>query len=72
MIFQEIFKLYYDNLELANTKSRNDFIEEVTKFYVNYLNTKHNNLFSSEPIEPVLKSSIEISEERFAKPLFNI
>ena len=70
MMFPEIIKLCDDNLELSNTKSRNDFIEEAIKFYVGYLNTKHNNLFISESIESVLKNSIQITENRLSKLLF--
>ena len=70
MMFPEIIKLCDDNLELSNTKSRNDFIEEAIKFYVSYLNTKHNNLFISESIEFVLQNSIQITEDRLSKLLF--
>lgn len=70
MMFPEIIKLCDDNLELSNTKSRNDFIEEAIQFYVSYLNTKHNNLFISESIESVLQNSIQITEERLSKLLF--
>lgn len=70
MLFPEIIRLCDDNLELANTKSRNDFIEEAIKFYVSYLNTKHNNLFISESIESVLQNSIQITEDRLSKLLF--
>ena len=70
MLFPEIIKLCDDNLELSNTKSRNDFIEEAIKFYVSYLNTKHNNLFISESIESVLQNSIQIAEDRLSKLLF--
>lgn len=71
-MFPEIIKLCDDNLELANTKSRNDFIEEAIKCYVSYLNTKNNNLFISESIESVLKSSIKITEDRLSKLLFKL
>lgn len=70
MMFPEIIKLCDDNLELANTKSRNDFIEEAVKFYVSYLNTEHNNLFISESIESVLQNSLQIMEDRLSKLLF--
>ena len=70
MMFPDIIKLCDDSLELANTKSRNDFIEEAIKFYTSYLNTKHNNLFISESIESVLKNSIQITEDRLSKLLF--
>ncbi len=70
MLFPEIIKLCDDNLELSNTKSRNNFIEEAIKFYVSYLNTKHNNLFISESIESVLQNSIQITEVRLSKLLF--
>ena len=70
MIFPEIIKLCDENLALANTKSRNDLIEESIKIYVSYLNTKHNNLFISESIESVLKNSIQITEDRLSKLLF--
>lgn len=70
MMFPEIIQLCDNNLELANTKSRNDFIEESIKFYVGYLNTKHNNLFISESIESVLQNSIQITEDRLSKLLF--
>ncbi|MEA4875661.1 hypothetical protein [Anaerorhabdus sp.] len=72
MMFPEIIKLCDENLELANTKSRNDFIEEAIKFYVSYLNTKHNNLFISESIESVLQNSIQITEDRLSKLLFKL
>lgn len=71
-MFPEIIKLCDDNLELANTKSRNDFVEEAIKFYASYLNTKHNNLFISESIESVLKSSIQVTEDRLSKLLFKL
>lgn len=70
MMFPEVIKLCDDNLELSNTKSRNDFIDEAIKFYVSYLNTKHNNLFISESIESVLQNSIQITENRLSKLLF--
>ena len=70
MLFPKIVQLCEDNLELANTKSRNDSIEEAIKFYVSYLNTKHNNLFISESIESVLQNSIQITEDRLSKLLF--
>lgn len=69
-MFPEIIQLCDDNLELANHKSRNDFIEEAVKFYVSYLNTKYNNFFISESIESVLQNSIQITEDRLSKLLF--
>ncbi len=62
MMFPEIIQLCDDNLKLANTKSRNDFIEDAIKFYVSYLNTKHNNIFISDSIESVLQNSIQTTE----------
>lgn len=72
MMFPEIIKLCDDNLEIANTRSRNDFIEEAVKFYVSYLNTKHNNLFISASIESVIQNSIHITEDRLSKLLFKL
>ncbi|WP_166083423.1 hypothetical protein [Erysipelothrix anatis] len=70
MMFPEIIQLCDDNLDLANTRSRNDFIEEAIKFYASYLNTKHNNLFIADSIESVLQNSIQITEDRLSKLLF--
>ena len=70
MMFPEIIQLCDDNLDLANTRSRNDFIEEAIKFYASYLNTKHNNLFIADSIESVLQNSIQITEVRLSKLLF--
>ncbi|MEG0408481.1 MAG: hypothetical protein RR623_06360 [Bacilli bacterium] len=70
MMFPEIIQLCDDNLKLANTKSRNDFIEDAIKFYVSYLNTKHNNIFISDSIESVLQNSIQTTENRLSKLLF--
>lgn len=67
MIFPEIIQLCDDNLELANVKFRNDFIEEAVKFYVSYLNTEHNTSFLNETIDSVIKSSIQLTEDRTAK-----
>ena len=72
MMSPEIIQLCDDNLELANVKSRNDFIEEAIKFYVSYLNTNHNAEFLSETIESVIKSSIQVTEDRLAKVLFKL
>lgn len=70
MMFPEIIQLCDDNFKLANTKSRNDFIEDAIKFYVSYLNTKHNNIFISDSIESVLQNSIQTTENRLSKLLF--
>lgn len=72
MMFPEIIQLCDNNLELANAKSRNDFIEEAIKFYVSYLNTEHNPSFLNETIESVIKSSIQLTEDRLAKVLFKL
>ena len=71
-MFPETSQLCDDNLELANVKSRNDFIEESVKFYVGYLNTKHNSSFLNETIESVIKSSLRLMEDRLAKFLFEL
>ena len=72
MMFPEIIQLCDDNLELANVKSRNDFIEEAVKFYVSYLNTEQNTSFLNETIESVIKSSIQLTEDRIDKVLFKL
>ncbi|CAM3642449.1 hypothetical protein [Erysipelothrix anatis] len=72
MMFPEIIQLCDDNIELANVKSRNDFIEEAVKFYVGYLNTEHNTSFLNDTIESVIKSSILLTEDRLAKVLFKL
>lgn len=72
MMSPEIIQLFDDNLELANVKSRNDFIEESIKFYVSYLNTERNTSFLNETIESVIKSSIQLTDDRLAKVLFKL
>ncbi|WP_159633326.1 hypothetical protein [Erysipelothrix anatis] len=72
MMFPEIIQLCDNNIELANVKSRNDFIEEAIKFYVSYLNTEHNTSFLNDTIESVIKSSIQLTENRLAKVLFKL
>lgn len=72
MMSPEIVKLCDDNIEIANVKSRNDFIEEAVKFYVSYLNTEQNTSFLNETIESVIKSSIQLTEDRLAKVLFKL
>lgn len=72
MMFPEIIQLCDNNIELANVKSRNDFIEEAIKFYVSYLNTEHNTSFLNDTIESVIKSSIQLTEDRLAKMLFKL
>lgn len=72
MMFPKIIQLCDDNLELANVKSRNDFIEEAVKFYVSYINTEHNTSFLNETIESSIKSSIQVTEDRLAKVLFKL
>ncbi len=72
MMLPEIIQLCDNNLELANAKSRNDFIEEAIKFYVSYLNTEHNTSFLNETIESVIKASILLMEDRLAKVMFKL
>lgn len=72
MMYPEIIQLCDDNLRLSNAKSRNDFIEESIKFYVSFLNTESNTSFLNQTIESVIKSSIDLSEDRLAKLLFKL
>ena len=72
MMSPSVIELCDTNLELANVKSRNDFIEEAVKFYVSYLNTNNNTSFIIESMEMVIKSEIELSKERLAKLLFKL
>lgn len=72
MMLPEIIQLCDDNLELANVKSRNDFIEETKKLYVNYHNMEHNTSFLNETLESVIRSSIPLTEDHHAKLLFKL
>lgn len=72
MMYEEIIQMCDNNLELANVKSRNDFIEEAIKFYVSYLHTEKNTSFLNETIESVIRSSIQLTEVRVSKLLFKL
>lgn len=72
MMYPEIIKLCDDNIKLSNSKSRNDFIEEAIKFYVGFLNTENNISFLNDSLETVIKSAINLSEDRLAKLLFKL
>ena len=72
MMYPEIIQLCDDNLESANVKSRNDFIEESIKFYVSYLNTENSTSFLNTALESTIKSSIQLTEDRLAKLLFKL
>ena len=72
MMSPKIIELCDSHLELANVKSRNDFIEEAIKFYVSFLNTESNTSFLNESIELMIKSVIDLSEDKLAKLLFKL
>ena len=69
MLSPRIIKLCDDNLKLANTNSRNDFIEKAILFYVGYLNS-NNNEYLNDVISKTLSSNISILEDRINKTLF--
>ena len=69
MLSPRIIKLCDDNLKLANTNSRNDFIEKAILFYVGYLNS-NNNEYLNDVISKTLSSNISILEDRINKTIF--
>lgn len=67
-----IIELCDTNLKKSNTKSRNDFIEEAIKHYVNYLNIPNNDSYLNESITSVINASLNLSAEKTNQFLFKL
>lgn len=69
MLYPQIIKLCDDNINLAEAKSRNDFIEKAILFYVGYLNSKNNEFFN-DILDKTLESKLSLLEDKISKTLF--
>lgn len=72
MMTHETIKLCDDNLDRANVKSRNDFIEKSVEFYVGYLHKDNNIDYLNKVIDETLKYKIDILEEQLSAVLFKL
>ena len=71
MMHPDVVKMCDDNISKTSSLSRNDFIEEAIIFYVGHLNDKENK-YLSESIQSVIKSNIQITEDRLSKIIFKL
>ena len=69
MLTRKIINLCDKNIDNANVKSRNDFIENAILFYVSYLNSE-NNQYLDDVLHKTIKSNIELLEDEIRKTLF--
>ena len=65
-------KLCDNNLDRANVKSRNDFIEKSVEFYVGYLHKDNNIDYLNKVIDQTLKYKLDILEEQLSAVLFKL
>ena len=72
MMSPSIIKMCDDNLQKANCKSRNDFIEESILFYIGYLNKENDAKYISDSLGSIVTSSLELSENRVSRLLFKL
>ena len=71
MMHPDVVKMCDENISKTSSLSRNDFIEEAIIFYVGHLNDKENK-YLSESIQSVIKSNIQITEDRLSKIIFKL
>ena len=71
MMHPDVVKMCDENISKTSSLSRNDFIEEAIIFYVGYLNDKENK-YLSESIQSIIKSNIQITEDRLSKIIFKL
>ena len=71
MMHPDVVKMCDDNISKTSSLSRNDFIEEAIIFYVGHLNDKENK-YLSDSIQSVIKSNIQITEDRLSKIIFKL
>lgn len=69
MLLPKTIKLCDNNLYLANTKSRNDFIEKAILFYVGYLQSQ-NNEYLNNSFNKTLDSKLSLLEDKISQTLF--
>lgn len=72
MLLPYIIQLCDNNLEIANVRSRNRFIEEAIKFYVGYLHKDDNIDYLNTIIDETLKYKIDLLEEQLSTVLFKL
>lgn len=72
MLYPHIIKMCDENLNKANVRSRNDFIEESIKHYVDYLNRPSDDSYLTEEIVSVINASINLSTEKTNQFLFKL
>lgn len=62
----------HENLELANVRSENEFVNQALDFYIGFLKTKDTESYLLNTISSVLHSTIEMSEERIIKYVYKM
>ena len=72
MMLPSVIKLCDEYLATSNCASRNDFIEEAIKFYIEYLNKDNDAKYISETLESMFNATIQSSEDRIAKLIFKL
>lgn len=72
MLSPKTIKLCDSNLRLANTKSRNDFIEKAINHYAGYLNRNENSNYLNKVIDETLRNKINLLEEQLSKVIFKL
>ncbi|MDE8125353.1 hypothetical protein PT052_08700 [Erysipelothrix rhusiopathiae] len=72
MMSPKIIKLCDKNLELANVRSRNDFIEDSVKFYVDYLHKDDNIGYLNTIVDETIQNKINLLEEQLSTVLFKL
>jgi len=72
LIDREVLKQADELLEVANVRSRNEFIGEAVKFYVGYLNSRKAENYLLQTLSSVLTSAIRDSENRSARMDFKL
>lgn len=60
------------NISLANSKSRNDFIEQAIQFYVGYLHRDDNTDYLNLIIDQTINNKIDLLEEQLSTVLFKL
>lgn len=62
----------HENLELANAKSENEFVNMALNFYIGFLKTEDAEMYLLRTFSSVLHSSLDLSESRINDQLYKM
>jgi len=59
-------------LELANARSRNDFLNQALKFYIGYITSKKIENYMLTTVSSMMHATVKDSENRMARAMFKM